>query len=73
MITCFRHKNILAATAKTCSKMATVIAFSGQNRDFKIQRRGANETVAKISEQDAMGACTLASWLFINCEENAKE
>ena len=65
----FRHKDILAATAKTRSKMATIIAFSGQNRDFKIQRRGGNENdVAKISEQDATGACTSASWLCINCE-----
>ena len=49
--------------------MATIIAFSGQNRDFKIQRRGGNENdVAKISEQDATGACTSASWLCLNCE-----
>ena len=26
--------------AKNCSRMATAIAFSRQNRDFKIQRRG---------------------------------
>ena len=68
MITCFRQKDILAATAKTRSKMATIIAFSRQNRDFKIQRRGGNENVAKISEQDAMGACTSASWLCVNSE-----
>ena len=68
LITYFRHKDILAATAKTRSKMATTIAFSGQDRDFKIQRRGGNENVPKISEQDTMGACTSASWLCINCE-----
>ena len=42
----FRHKDILAENAKTRSKMATAIAFSRQNRDFKIQRRGGNDNVA---------------------------
>ena len=46
LITCFRHKDILAENAKTRIKMAKAIAFSRQNRDFKIQRRGGNENVA---------------------------